>query len=62
MTASGDLTPELRAQALMEAADALGNDPGITTGRITGTGYIYFIDWLRDEADMWLEGRAPEQQ
>lgn len=55
----GVLTPQLRAQALREAADALENDPGITKGRITGTGYTLYSAWLRDEADMWLEGRAP---
>lgn len=56
------LTPALRAQALREAATAMENDVGLTKGRITGTGYTYFTDWLRDEAQMWLDGNAPEQK
>lgn len=55
------LTPEMRAQALREAADAMEKDPGITKGRITQGSYGFFVEWLRDEALLWLAGEAPEQ-
>lgn len=49
------MTPQEEAEILRRAAHNMENDPGIRQGRLTGSVYGYYTQWLLDEADM-IEG------